>query len=69
MKKGFTVYDMNSRNGTYVNGEKVVTKSFGLNDKLKFSVHEFVMKETESEDILPPPLDILPAYQELPKKP
>ena len=68
-ENGFTVYDMNSRNGTFVNGEKVVTKSFGLNDKLKFSVHEFVIKEVESEDILPPPLDIIPVQEGLPPKP
>ena len=57
---GFIVYDMNSRNGTFVNGEKIIKKSFGLNDKLKFSVHEFVIKEIQSADILPPPLDIIP---------
>ena len=63
-ENGFTVYDMNSRNGTFVNGERVATKSFGLEDKLKFSVHEFVIKEVGTEDILPPALDILPAASE-----
>ena len=60
---------MNSRNGTFVNGEKVITKSFGLVDKLKFSVHEFVIKEVQSKDVLPPPLDIIPASEDLSKKP
>ena len=67
-ENGFTVYDMNSRNGTFVNGEKIVAKSFGLNDSLKFSVHEFVLKEVQSGDILPPPLDIIPVGEELSKK-
>ena len=67
--KGFTVYDMNSRNGTYVNGEKIVAKSFGPEDKIKFSGHEFVIKEVGADDVLPPPLDILPVNEELPQKP
>ena len=64
-ENGFTIYDMNSRNGTFVNGEKVISKSFGLNDKLKFSVHEFVIKEVQSNDVMPPPLDIIPVAEEL----
>ena len=67
-ENGFTVYDMNSHNGTFVNGEKVIAKSFGANDALKFSIHEFVIKEIQSEDILPPPLDIIPINEELSKK-
>ena len=68
-ENSFTVYDMNSRNGTFVNDEKIVAKSFGLNDKVKFSSHEFVIKEMDAKDILPPPLDIIPISEELPQKP
>ena len=59
-ENGFTVYDMNSTNGTFVNGKKIVAERFGLNDKIRFSVHEFVFKKAKIED-LPPRLDAVPS--------
>lgn len=56
---GFKIYDMNSTNGTFVNGEKVVAKEFGVNDKVQFGTSEFCLKLYDSDDMVPPPLDML----------
>lgn len=55
----FKVYDMNSTNGTYVNGKSVVAEELTLGDKLRFASHEFELKHFSKSDILPPPLEML----------
>lgn len=58
-EKGNKVYDMNSTNGTFVNGTSVVAESFDLGDTLKFGSREYTFKKFEKEDLAPPPLDML----------
>lgn len=74
---GAIVYDMNSTNGTYVNGESVVFKEVREGDTLKFASQEYIFKKFQKEDILPPPLEMLapisgglpPAIESTPTKP
>lgn len=61
----FRVFDMDSSIGSYVNGQKVVSSEFNLNDSLKFGSIEFEFKNF-SQDDLPPPLEML--TPELPPK-
>ncbi len=56
---GAKVYDMNSKNGTYVNGEKVVAKNIKIGDKVKFGNVGFTFKEYMEPTELPPVLDTL----------
>jgi len=56
---GNKIYDMNSTNGTYVNGKSVVVETFKLGDSIKFGSHEFTFKNFEKEDLAPPPLNML----------
>ena len=56
---GNKIYDMNSTNGTFVNGNSVVTESIKLGDTIKFASHEYTFKKYEKEDIIPPPLEML----------
>lgn len=55
----FKVYDMNSTNGTYVNGRSVIAEELKLGDKIRFASHEFELKHFSKSDILPPPLEML----------
>jgi pSer/pThr/pTyr-binding forkhead associated (FHA) protein len=68
----FCIYDMNSRNGTFVNGERVVAKVFGYQDTLSFSGREFKVENFSEKDVNIPPLEILKSgfssKVELPKK-
>ncbi len=57
-KEGFFLYDMNSKNGTYLNGEKIVKSTFDIGAKLKFGNHEFSFEKYKKKE-LPPVLDIL----------
>ena len=54
----FKIYDMNSQNGSFINGKKIVTGEFNLNDKLTFGGHEFIFKRYDKKD-LPPKLEML----------
>ncbi|ATH06625.1 hypothetical protein BIY24_01340 [Halobacteriovorax marinus] len=54
----FKVFDMDTAMGTYVNGKKVISEKFELNDTIKFGSLEFAFK-VYSKDDLPPPLDML----------
>ncbi len=66
-ENGAIVYDMNSTNGTYVNGESVVFNEVKEGDTLKFASQEYIFKKYKKEDILPPPLEMLaPISQGLP---
>ena len=53
------IYDMNSTNGTYINGIAVVSESFKLGDTIKFGSREYSFKNFEREALRPPPLDML----------
>ncbi len=55
----FHVYDMNSRNGTFVNGQKIVHQEFKIGDVLRFSTHEFIFREFVRDEAVPPVLDML----------
>jgi pSer/pThr/pTyr-binding forkhead associated (FHA) protein/outer membrane biosynthesis protein TonB len=57
-KDGLYLYDMNSKTGSYVNGEKIVKSSFNVGDKLKFGNHEFAFNKYKKKE-LPPVLDII----------
>ncbi len=54
------IYDMNSTNGTYVNGEKIVVKEIKIGDKFRLADVEFVfMKYLSAKAALPPVLESL----------
>jgi len=53
------IYDMNSTNGTYVNGEKVVVKEFSHQTIFSLSGIDFKIESYREEVALPPVLDIL----------
>ena len=54
----FKIFDMDSNIGTYLNGAKVVSEEFKLEDSIKFGSIEFQFKNYSVDD-LPPPLDML----------
>jgi len=56
----FKIFDMDSSIGSYVNGQKVISSEFSLNDSLKFGSIEFDFKDYSVDD-LPPSLDMLTA--------
>lgn len=56
---GNRIYDMNSTNGTFVNGKSVVAEEFKLGDEIRFGSNQYSFKEYSKEDILPPPLAML----------
>lgn len=58
-ESGNKIYDMNSKNGTFINGDSVLTANFKLGDTLKFASKEYSFKKYEKEDLAPPPLDML----------
>lgn len=53
------IYDMNSTNGTFVNGDKVIVKEMYVGDTFKLADIEFEFLVYSSEDALPPVLDAL----------
>ena len=57
--KGCKIYDMNSKNGVYVNGEKVVAKQIDVGDEVSFGNITFKFKQYVSASELPPILDTL----------
>lgn len=56
---GAVVYDMNSTNGTYINGKKIVSEKIKIGDRVQFANQEFVFKDYIQQDDLPPVLDML----------
>jgi hypothetical protein len=62
---GGKVYDMNSTNGTFVNGKRVITQSIKMGDTISFGDNTFRFEEYSSED-MPPVLDMLAADVPLP---
>lgn len=61
--RGIKVYDMNSKNGTLVDGNKVVAKGVELNGRLTFGKVEFVLKKYNADPELPPVLPSLEPSQ------
>ncbi len=57
--KSVVVYDMNSRNGTFVNGEKIVAKEVKLGESILFGSVEFIVEEYHAIPELPPVLKTL----------
>lgn len=56
--KGCKVFDMNSANGTFVNGKKEIVTTFKLGDTLTFGRQEFEFRKYDPTE-LPPVLDML----------
>jgi pSer/pThr/pTyr-binding forkhead associated (FHA) protein len=56
---GAKVYDMNSRNGTFVNGKKVIVADIKPGDTISFGNVSFIYKEYQPAPDLPPVLDSL----------
>lgn len=57
--RGIKIYDMNSRNGTFHNGDKIVAGLVQLGDIISFGNMEFILSEYKPSPELPPILDIL----------
>lgn len=53
------LFDMNSTNGTFVNGEKIVTKELTLNDQIRFSDVSLQFTHYQKNEELPPVLESL----------
>ena len=56
---GAKIYDMNSKNGTYINGKRVVAESINVGDKVSFGNIHFTFQKYEEAPALPPVLDVL----------
>jgi pSer/pThr/pTyr-binding forkhead associated (FHA) protein len=56
---GAKVYDMNSKNGTFINDERIVAKNLSVGDKVKFGNISFTFKEYTEPSTLPPVLETL----------
>ncbi len=57
--QGAKIYDMNSTNGTFVNGEKVVTSEVNEGDTIKLGEYTITFGKYSSSPALPPVLDTL----------
>ena len=53
---GGRVYDMNSREGTHVNGQKVVCRDIKVGDRISFGGQSFIFKKYNRSEEFPPPL-------------
>jgi outer membrane biosynthesis protein TonB len=58
-KDGAKIYDMNSTNGTFVQGEKVVAQEVQFGDIVKIADIEFIFQYYVQKEELPPVLDML----------
>ena len=57
-ESGHKVFDMNSTNGTFIGGKKIVSAEIKEGDVVSFAGHSYVFKRHALED-LPPVLDML----------
>lgn len=57
--QGTKIFDMNSRNGTFVNGEKVIAGAINLGDTLTLGNLDFTFEAYAPAPDLPPVLDVL----------
>lgn len=74
--RGLQIFDMNSKNGTYVEGEKIVVKEVKLKQEVAFGNLKFVLDTYQAQPDLPPVLESLEPvrgnaslHKELPKAP
>lgn len=58
-KDGNKIYDLNTKTGTFVNGQRTVAGEYKEGDKLKFGNHEFIYKKYVREEAPPPILQML----------
>lgn len=58
-ENGGRIYDMNSRNGTKINGERILCKNLSIGDTVEFSNTKFTFKVYQKSDLLPPVLESL----------
>ncbi|MCK5884116.1 MAG: FHA domain-containing protein [Bacteriovoracaceae bacterium] len=58
-KSGFRIYDMNSSNGTFFEGKRIIMQDVPLGGTIQFASHSFILKELVRDEILPPVLDVL----------
>lgn len=72
--RGLQVFDMNSKNGTYIEGEKIVVKEVKLNETIAFGNLQFSLTKYQTQADLPPVLESLEPvggnaslHKELPK--
>lgn len=56
---GMKIYDMNSKNGTFVNGEKIIAADLNFGSEVKLGNLKFELKKYVEQPELPPILDIL----------
>lgn len=56
---GIRVFDMNSSNGTFVNGDKAIAQAIQLGDKISFGNIDFRIQAYIATPELPPILDVL----------
>ena len=57
--QGIKLYDMNSRNGCFVNGNKIVAQSVNVGDKIQIASIDFSLREYADTPELPPILESL----------
>ena len=48
-EQGWVLRDLDSKNGTYVNGEPITTKKIEEFDKIKIGTFSFIVKKSEAE--------------------
>jgi FHA domain len=58
-KDGHKIYDLNTKTGTFINGQKVIAGEYKEGDKIKFGSHEFIYKKFVKEEAPPPILQML----------
>lgn len=56
---GFRIYDMNSANGTFVDGKKIVMQDIAFGGEIQIATHLYVLKEYVPSEVLPPVLNVL----------
>ena len=56
LSTGGRVYDMNSKEGTQVNGNRIICQDIKVGDKVSFGDQGFIFKEYNRSKALPPPL-------------
>lgn len=56
---GAIIFDLNSTNGTWVNGKQIVTERIKLGDRVQFANQEFILKEYAAVEAAPAVLEML----------
>lgn len=59
INNGFRIYDMNSANGTFVDGKRVVMQDIPVGGELQIATRTYVLKEFVPSEVLPPVLNVL----------